>query len=60
MEMDKSTRFLRARLSSSSPLLYILMVTSEAFDLGTEEGTFKASRLPQVNALHFDLPGPVQ
>jgi hypothetical protein len=36
------------------------MVTSEAFDLGTEEDTFKASRLPQVNALHFDLPGPVQ
>jgi hypothetical protein len=29
---------------------------SEAFDLDTEEGIFKASRLPQVNALHSDLP----
>jgi hypothetical protein len=51
----------RARLSSSTrPLLYISKVTSEPFDLDTEEGTFKASRLPQVNALRSDLPTPVQ
>ena len=60
MEMDKSTGFLRATLSNRTSYYSISKVTSEAFDLGTKEGTFKASRLPQLNAPHSDLPGPVQ